>query len=141
VPFTLEISEPWPDPEPGTLATMAYPPTETEPPFVERAFAEDPLGMTTSTGLSRTEYTFGGWFGIVRGHRLVPERNETRLLLESKRRCPGSCAAWTGSPRRRSLGPLPTPRPTADAGGRTAPSPHLEHQFVRDQGGAVLAAQ
>jgi hypothetical protein len=85
-PFVFENSEPWPRPNPGSLATTSYPPSEKEAPFLERVFGgkTGPFNMAGSMSMPRDVGKDVAWFGVVRGIRTDAERGETRLLLENK---------------------------------------------------------
>ncbi len=81
----VEESEPWPRPEGGGLGTMGYPVTETEKPFADRVFKDaSPWAETACLTMDKTVGKEVSWFGVARGYRSVPERNEVRLLLENK---------------------------------------------------------
>lgn len=84
----VEVSERLPNPNPGMLGTMVYPPTEKEKPFLEKLPAgeakmggvgeKEPYSMTGKVGKPV------GWFGIVREKSYDKKRDVTRLLLEMK---------------------------------------------------------
>lgn len=82
--FVLEQSEDWERSSGRGLGTMPYPPTEAEAPFHERVYGNAPFTLAGYEELPREVGSFGGWFGVVRGYRKLPEQGETRLLCESK---------------------------------------------------------
>jgi hypothetical protein len=82
----FENSKPWPRPRPGTLATMGYPPTESEKPLHEKTCKGEgtPFGDGAAMTMPREVGKDVAWFGVVRGISVDEKRAETRLLLENK---------------------------------------------------------
>jgi hypothetical protein len=67
------------------LGTKGYPPTELEQPHFDRVFGSDGDRVDNSVmSMPREAGKDVGWFGVVRGIQVVPQRDETRLLLENK---------------------------------------------------------
>ena len=83
---TVEHSRRLPSPPPGELGTRMYAPSPAERPLLEAL----PEGERTTGSVSQSYAITGkvgqpvGWFGIIRGLREDPDRQETRLLVEMK---------------------------------------------------------
>jgi hypothetical protein len=82
----FENSEPWPRPNPGSLGTKSYPPSDSEKPFHDKVFGAKggKFGTSASMSMPRDVGKDVAWFGVVRGISVDRERHETRLLLENK---------------------------------------------------------
>jgi hypothetical protein len=82
----VEHSKPLPNPQPGTLGTTSYQPTELEAPFHKKLSASEiaPGDMFKDYSITGKVGTYVGWFGIVRKEEADAARHEVRLLIEMK---------------------------------------------------------
>jgi hypothetical protein len=85
-PTLVEDSPALPKPPPGTLATMAYKPTERETAFFQKLAADERVTGSLFSDYSITGKVgkYIGWFGIVRRIEENSDTRETRLRVEHK---------------------------------------------------------
>jgi hypothetical protein len=83
---TVEHSQPWPRPKPGTLGTMRYPPTTTEKPFIDKLSPKERVAgsMFEEYSIERKTGTYISWCGIVRKIDEDSAAGRTKLLVEMK---------------------------------------------------------
>lgn len=84
----VEHSQPWPRPEPGTLGTMGYPPTDTEKPFFDKLSPKERVAgswsMFEEYSIKGKTGTYISWCGIVRKINEDSTARLTKLLIEMK---------------------------------------------------------
>lgn len=82
----VEHAQALPNPEPGTLATSVYKPSEKEKDFFSKLSNEEQTTGSVLHDYSITGKTgtYIGWFGIVRNIEENQAANETKILVEHK---------------------------------------------------------
>jgi hypothetical protein len=84
---TVEHSEPWPRPKPGTLGTMGYPPTPIEKPFFDKLSPKERVTgsmLGKKYSIKRKTGKYISWCGIVRRIDEDSAAGRTKLLVEMK---------------------------------------------------------